>query len=208
METTADSDVIAVLTTDHREVERMFAELQQLGPDQAERRQALAEQVITELVRHSVAEEAYLYPATRRFVPGGDGLADRELTEHAQAEQTMKELEGCPPDDPRFETLVRQLVQEITEHVREEEQELFPRLTANADRQELQSLGRKVEAMKKVAPTRPHPAAPDTPPMNKLAAPGAGRVDRIRDAQWPWAGALTHRPAPGQRVGAAWPGAR
>jgi hypothetical protein len=73
-------------------------------------------------------------------------------------------------------------VQEITEHVREEEQELFPRLTANADRQELQSLGRKVEAMKKVAPTRPHPAAPDTPPMNKLAAPGAGLVDRIRDA--------------------------
>jgi hemerythrin superfamily protein len=95
METTADSDVIAVLTTDHREVERMFAELQQLGPDQAERRQALAEQVITELVRHSVAEEAYLYPATRRFVPGGDGLADRELTEHAQAEQTMKELEAA-----------------------------------------------------------------------------------------------------------------
>jgi hypothetical protein len=35
---------------------------------------------------------------------------------------------------------------------------------------------------KKMAPTRPHPAAPDTPPANKLLAPGAGLVDRLRDA--------------------------
>jgi hypothetical protein len=35
---------------------------------------------------------------------------------------------------------------------------------------------------KTTAPTRPHPAAPDTPPWNTVLAPGAGLVDRIRDA--------------------------
>ena len=35
--------------------------------------------------------------------------------------------------------------------------------------------------MKAIAPTRPHPSAPDTPPLNKILAPGAGLVDRIRD---------------------------
>ncbi|MFY7066141.1 hypothetical protein ACOQFV_09790 [Nocardiopsis changdeensis] len=32
------------------------------------------------------------------------------------------------------------------------------------------------------APTRPHPGAPDTPPADRLLAPGAGLIDRMRDA--------------------------
>jgi hemerythrin superfamily protein len=178
----SDSDVIAVLIKDHREVEQLFTQIEQLGPDDSERRGKLAEQAITELVRHSVAEEAYLYPATRRVVPGGDKLADEELAEHAEAEQTMKRIEETDFTDPAFGTLLGQLMQEIRHHVQEEEQELFPQLADNLDQQGLEELGRKVQAMKQVAPTRPHPSAPDTPPLNKLAAPGAGLVDRIRDA--------------------------
>ncbi|MBB1246923.1 hemerythrin domain-containing protein, partial [Streptomyces durbertensis] len=30
--------------------------------------------------------------------------------------------------------------------------------------------------------TRPHPGMPDKPPANRLLAPGAGLVDRARDA--------------------------
>jgi hypothetical protein len=40
---------------------------------------------------------------------------------------------------------------------------------------------RQVEELMKRAPTRPHPSAPDHPPFNKLLAPGAGLVDRVRD---------------------------
>jgi hypothetical protein len=39
----------------------------------------------------------------------------------------------------------------------------------------------KIRRAKAMAPTRPHPAAPNTPPANKLLAPGAGLVDRARD---------------------------
>jgi hemerythrin-like domain-containing protein len=178
----SDSDVIAVLTKDHLEVEQLFTRIEQLGPQDSERRGKLAEQAITELVRHSVAEEAYLYPAARRFLEGGDKLADEELAEHAEAEQTMKRLEETEFTDPAFHTLLTQLMGEIRHHVQEEEQELFPQLAEHVDRQELEELGRKVQAIKEVAPTRPHPSAPDTPPLNKLAAPGAGLIDRIRDA--------------------------
>lgn len=34
----------------------------------------------------------------------------------------------------------------------------------------------------RIAPTHPHPAAPDKPPANKILAPGAGLTDRVRDA--------------------------
>jgi hypothetical protein len=50
--------------------------------------------VIAELVRHSVAEEEYMYPAARKTLEGGDQLADHELEEHAKAEKLMKELDG------------------------------------------------------------------------------------------------------------------
>ncbi|WP_188197499.1 hypothetical protein [Nonomuraea sp. SYSU D8015] len=56
-------DVIAVLFTDHREVEQVFTELEQLrGAAQADGQnhqqvKTLAERAVIQLVRHSVAEE-------------------------------------------------------------------------------------------------------------------------------------------------------
>ncbi|MFC9926470.1 hemerythrin domain-containing protein [Streptomyces sp. NPDC127190] len=174
-------NVINELTTDHREVEELFGRIEALPPGSPERKN-LADQATIELVRHSVAEEAYLYPAVREHVPGGDALADKELEDHAQAEQIMKDLEGCQADDPRFDTLMTQLMREIRSHVQDEEQNLFPRLESACPPDALMDLGDKVRRAKKTAPTRPHPSAPDTPPANKLLAPGAGLVDRMRDA--------------------------
>ncbi|CAL9651261.1 hemerythrin domain-containing protein [Streptomyces lavenduligriseus] len=174
-------NVIQELTTDHREVEEIFGRFEALPPGSPDRKN-LCDQATIELVRHSVAEEAYLYPAVREHVAGGDALADKELEDHAKAEQIMKDLEGCQADDPRFDTLMTQLMSEIRSHVTDEEQNLFPRLEAACPPDALMELGDKVRRAKQTAPTRPHPSAPDTPPANKLLAPGAGLVDRLRDA--------------------------
>jgi hypothetical protein len=50
------------------------------------------------------------------------------------------------------------------------------------DAEELRELGEKFENSKKIAPTRPHPSAPDHPPANKILGPGVGLIDRMRDA--------------------------
>ncbi|WP_338899740.1 hemerythrin domain-containing protein [Streptomyces sp. TG1A-60] len=174
-------DVIAELTTDHQEVEEMFGEIEALPSGDPQRKQ-YADKVTIELVRHSIAEEAYLYPAVREHVPDGDTVADRELEDHAEAERTMKELERCEADDPEFDRLITQLMTEIRRHIQDEEDNLFPRLRESCSADALNSLGEKVRTAKKTAPTRPHPAAPDTPPANRLLAPGMGLVDRMRDA--------------------------
>jgi hypothetical protein len=38
-----------------------------------------------------------------------------------------------------------------------------------------------VQRVKDMAPTRPHPAAPDTPPGDLLLGPVTGLFDRLRD---------------------------
>lgn len=174
-------NVIDELVTDHREVEELFAKIEELPAGHKDRK-TYADQATIELVRHSVAEEAYLYPAVREHVPGGDALADQELKDHAEAERIMKDLEGCDAGDAEFDRLVGMLMSEIRSHIADEEGNLFPRLRASCPPEQLDQLGDKVRQAKKTAPTRPHPAAPDKPPANKLLAPGVGMVDWLRDA--------------------------
>ncbi|MFE9700708.1 hemerythrin domain-containing protein [Streptomyces sp. NPDC006270] len=174
-------NVIAELTTDHREVDELFARIES-QPVGDEQRRKLVDELTKELVRHSVAEEMYLYPAVRAHVEGGAGIADKELSDHAEVEQHLKELEGLAADDPQFDHLVAKLKLEVSEHVRDEENRLFPLLAASCTPEALDELGDQVRRAKKTAPTRPHPSAPDTPPGNKLLGPGAGLVDRVRDA--------------------------
>jgi hemerythrin superfamily protein len=174
-------DVISVLTYDHREVEEMFGQLEATATDDSRRRRELIDQVIIELVRHSVAEEMYLYPATRKYLPDGDEIANREIGDHAKVEKTLKALEKTDADSEEFSTLLAELMTDVRLHVRDEEEHLFPALADRISPEELTELGEKIQAAKRIAPTRPHPSAPDRPPLNKLLAPGAGLVDRIRD---------------------------
>ncbi|MET8981454.1 hemerythrin domain-containing protein [Streptomyces sp. NPDC004539] len=174
-------DVIAELTTDHREVEELFGRIEGLPPGE-EMRRKYADQAVIELIRHSVAEEMYLYPAVRHLLPDGDGIADQEIADHARAERTMKQLEGVAAGEPDFDRLIAELMAEIRAHIQDEENRLFPSLRTSASEDELRKLGDQVRHAKSTAPTRPHPAAPDSPPSNKLLAPGIGLVDRVRDA--------------------------
>jgi hemerythrin-like domain-containing protein len=179
---TTPTDVIMFLTEQHREVDDIFAQLEDMDGATDEKVQRLAEQVVTFLVKHSVAEEIYLYPAVRKALPDGDDVADHELHEHDEAEQTMKKLEGLTPEQAEFWPTLHQLIGEIRHHVDEEENNLFPKLRAACSEQELQELGRKVQQAEKFAPTRPHPSAPAEGAALGALAPGAGLVDRIRDA--------------------------
>ncbi|MFI1353055.1 hemerythrin domain-containing protein [Streptomyces sp. NPDC020898] len=174
-------DVIDELTADHREVEEFFSKIEALPPGDKNRK-LYADQATMELVRHSVAEEEYLYPAVRAHVAGGDALADKEIEDHSKAELIMKDLESCEADTPGFDRLVTSLMSEVRAHIAEEEKDLFPRLRASCPTDDLAELGDKVRRAKKLAPTRPHPSAPDEPPASKLLAPGVGAIDRLRDA--------------------------
>jgi hypothetical protein len=171
------TDLIEVLVTDHRRVETLFAELE-TGADDPGYRRDVVEVVVAELMGHASAEELYLYPAVRELLPDGDRLADHELHQHADIERMMAALD--PAD-------VTALVAAVRTHIAEQERDLLPRLRQTCPPDRLEDLGNRAEAAKRIAPTRPHPNAPNRPPFNKLTAPGTGLVDRVRDA-------VTNRP--------------
>jgi hemerythrin superfamily protein len=180
MTTSQQHDVVDDIITDHREVEEIFQQIEQ--SNDAQQRRDLVEHAIIELVRHSVGEEQYLYPAARRVLDDGEKIVDHELEEHAEAEKVMKQIENTDAEDARFDELVRTLMKDIRHHIEDEEGDLLPKLRQACSKDDLHELGEKFAKAKKTAPTRPHPAAPDHPPANKILDPGAGLIDRMRDA--------------------------
>ena len=176
-------DVIEVLEHDHREVEEMFAELESLRGASTEedisRRKTLAEQVTIELVRHSVAEEVLVYPQVEREVSAEEAKHARE--EHAEAEETLQRLERLDADDPSFDDELATLMSEIRHHIEDEERQMFAQMRQVIDADELRTLGARVEAFKKVAPTRPHPNVPNEALPRIAAGPAASLFDRMRD---------------------------
>lgn len=176
-------NVIDILVHDHREVEAMCKELEQLRGDTSSdanaKRQELVDDVIIELVRHSVAEEVLVYPRVADKVSKEEVEHARE--EHAEAEETMAKLEKLDPEDAGFDDEVATLMEEIRHHIEDEEGEMFAHMRKAFTDDELRGMGTAVTAFKKVAPTRPHPSVPNQALERLAVGPVASMLDRMRD---------------------------
>lgn len=172
-------DVVDELTNDHREMTELLDSIPTTTDPELKR--DIADTAITEIVRHAVAEEMYVYPAMRAHLPNGEEVVQHDIQEHKELDQTMKELEDVEATDPRFAQLVSKLRDRLHHHALDEEREQFPQMRERIPREELVEMREKVERAKKIAPTRPHPNAPRNELFHKIVGPGVGLVDRVRD---------------------------
>ncbi|MEV5749339.1 hemerythrin domain-containing protein [Actinoallomurus sp. NPDC052308] len=183
-------DVIDVLTRDHRRVKEMFVRVIAIPPGDSRRRYFVAS-VITELMRHALTEEMYLYPAVRAHVPDGDRLAAEKIADHALARQTINELDGLDPSDARFDEVFRRLYGTTQEHLADEETNLFPRLAGACDTTMLHDLGTKVERANRATPVWPSAQPADVPPLHGWSRPGLTDHSGPGLDGWPGSGPLT-----------------
>ncbi|MGX7927738.1 hemerythrin domain-containing protein [Tsuneonella sp. HG094] len=111
------TDAIALLKADHRKVEELFAKFESAsGKD---RKQAIAEQICTELKIHSMIEEELFYPALRGKIE--DDLLDEAYVEHDGAKVLINDISAGGPDEEFYDAKVKVLSEEIEHHVEEEE---------------------------------------------------------------------------------------
>jgi hemerythrin-like domain-containing protein len=182
--TDTQRDVVELLTADHRDFERIFQQLENLrgatDEQSVRRKRELVDEVTIGLVKHSVAEETQVYPEVEKKIDKGE--AEHSKHEHAEAEETMKRLERMDADDPGFDSAVAELIQEIRHHVEEEEGRMFTELRASFSQDELVKMAEKVDAVKKIAPTRAHPMTPNDAGVRTVLGPVASLLDHLRDA--------------------------
>src|SRR3954451_3708535 len=100
-------DVVDVLISDHRDVTALIGEIWSVKDPMI--RRDLADTAISELVRHAVAEEMYVYPAMRKHLPDGDAAVKHDIEEHVELERTMKKLEAAEVSGAEFDAALREL---------------------------------------------------------------------------------------------------
>jgi hemerythrin superfamily protein len=174
-------DALALLKKDHQTVEKLFARFEKKPSKET------ADRFVRELSIHAAVEEQLFYPALRKLAQS-EQLEDVDeevleaLEEHHVAKWVLSEIEGLDADDERFEAKCMVLIESVRHHVKEEEGSLFRFARRLFKRDQLAELGKLMQKAKKMAPTHPHPRAPDEPPGNILAGGLAAILDRGRDA--------------------------
>lgn len=170
--------VLARQRADHEELDRLLHELDgATGTEQLRVLRAVDRLVFT----HAFAEESVLWPVIRRVLPDGEALTLEIEVEHQQVNELASTLERTPLDDPTRSELLARLVAVLEADVREEEDELFPRLQQAVDVGTLRRMGWAWEVVRRVSPTRPHPTVSRRPPGNTLSAAPLSVLDRTRD---------------------------
>ncbi|MGK4595450.1 hemerythrin domain-containing protein [Amycolatopsis sp. w19] len=116
-------DVVDLIMQDHREVERLFHELER----HPEKRPLLVPVLSSLLTAHSRAEEAEVYPAAKGEADEAEDVAHGQK-EHAETEQLLAKLNETEPESKQFEKVLSDLVEAVTHHVKEEESTVLPKM--------------------------------------------------------------------------------
>jgi hemerythrin superfamily protein len=178
-------NAITLLKNDHKTVEDLFKRFEKLGPRAVKTKRDVADRIVRELSIHAAIEEMVLYPAIREAVENDDSIDDmvlESLEEHHIVKWVLSEIDGMDPAHERFDAKVTVLMENVRHHVKEEERDLFPKVSKMFGRDMLEELGEAMTRLKKTVPTHPHPRSPDEPPGNLIAGAGAALVDKALDA--------------------------
>lgn len=137
------TSAIELLEADHREVEAMFTQYEEL--DDQPKKEVLALKICLSLQIHAQIEEEIFYPAARKAIAKSEAI-DEAVVEHAAAKKLIAEIETMEVGDKLRDAKVKVLGEQITHHVEEEENELFPEVEGT--KLDLAELGQKMTERK------------------------------------------------------------
>lgn len=134
-QSTTSQEATKLLRADHRLVDSLFKEYESSRSNT--KKKALIEQICQELVVHAQIEEEIFYPQVQ------EALNDTELVPEARVEHEtlthlISQLDVGEPGDEEFDAKVKVLSEYVKHHVKEEQQEIFPKVKeTNLDLQEM-----------------------------------------------------------------------
>jgi hypothetical protein len=172
---------LSVLYRQRRDHVRLGHYLKALGRSEGPEQAKILLSIYRLVFPHAFAEEAVLWPVIRRVLPDGDVLTLRVEREHQAINELVRLLERMPLGSAGRQVALQRTTELLAEDVRDEEDLLLPRLQLALTPGQLRVLGVLWEAVRRIAPTRPHPIVSRRPPGNVLAALPLSFLDRLRD---------------------------
>lgn len=117
-----------LLRADHKLVNDLFDQFE--SSRSSAKKQALALEICKELTVHAQIEEEIFYPAVQVALKDKT-LVPEAKVEHETLKYLIEQIEGESPDSELWEAKVKVLSEYVKHHVKEEQNELFPKVKAS-----------------------------------------------------------------------------
>jgi hemerythrin superfamily protein len=151
---TMSQDAIVLLKADHKQIRALFREFQKSSSTPGGKKK-LVEQMVELLTMHTYIENEVMYPRVRDLLPDLEDDVLESYEEHHVADVLVTELSAMDSSDERFEAKTTVLIENVTHHIQEEEQDWFPKVREGLTRTQLREIGEELSAAKERAPRRP-----------------------------------------------------
>src|SRR6187551_2993436 len=142
------TDAIVLLKNDHKEIRKTFRDFKKAGENAVATKGQLVNRMIELLTVHTYIENEVMYPRVRELLPELEDDVLESYEEHHVADVLVVELAALEPGDERFDAKTTVLIENVTHHVDEEEQDWFPKVREALGRNQLRELGVRMNDMR------------------------------------------------------------
>jgi len=149
------TDAIVVLKDEHQEIRKLFDAFKAAGPNATVTKGKLSTKIIEKLTVHTYLENEYMYPEVRKLLPDLEDDVLESYEEHHVADALVMELVAMKPDAERFVAKMTVLIENVSHHMDEEENDWFPKVRKGLSRAQLQDIGARMVEARKTAPRSP-----------------------------------------------------
>ena len=139
-----DLNIQTLIRLDHGKVNTIFTEIG--ASEDPQKLQEYFGQLYKDLLAHSQAEEQIVYPKVRSFY--GNDNTQELYDEQAEMKQILDEIKGISPDSPEFKTKVKQLMDVVGDHIRQEESTMFAAIAKNCTKEQKEQMATDFKAAK------------------------------------------------------------
>jgi hemerythrin-like domain-containing protein len=149
------TDAIVLLKADHQQIRRLFRDFQQAGENATATKGKTVDKILELLTVHTYLENECMYPDVLALLPNLEKDVLESYEEHHVADVLCAELAAMNPDDQRFDAKTTVLIELVSHHIEEEEQDWFPKVRQGLGRRQLQELGARMLELREKAPRSP-----------------------------------------------------
>jgi hemerythrin superfamily protein len=139
-----DLNIQDLIRMDHAKVNTLFTEL--LASNDPQKIQEYFGQIYKDLSAHAEAEEEVVYPRVRSFY--GENDTQELYDEQAEMKEMLDEIKAIEPSSPQFKDKIKQLMDAVGDHIRQEESTMFAAIRNNLSTQECEQLSTEFKAAK------------------------------------------------------------
>lgn len=145
-------DAITLLREDHKLLRKLSEELAETTERAIETRKKLLKRLEAELAAHTTIEEELFYPAILAATDDVDDarMVAEGIEEHRACDaKVIPDLHRSDPSTIEHSGQLKVLKDYLFHHLKEEEEEMFPKVRELIGRAELQALGERMLTRKK-----------------------------------------------------------